>query len=268
MTLEEAVARFSEVAPAEIRRWFPTPNNCIAAVRITTEVFKALGFEARALPVRFVCVNDEAKLAYVSMPHDDEWEKAMRNHSVLDERTGGWQGHLVAIVEGRWWIDPTWCAAAVSMGIASEWEVLEFEFDVEAEALAAEMVLTLDGGPTLSVKYMPLDDHDYESAPAWELDHLEPAIGLILRRMKGGGPQVFEQFVIYRRPSDFPGASIVVRRWRLVDGACVADTAPHEIYYGDDDASLAIVRRQMQRAGRIRWERFKEDDPVIVEVWF
>lgn len=67
------------------------------------------------------------------------------------------------------------------------------------------------------------------------------------------------QFVIYRSPADYPG-KYVVRMWRtLVD----AGPTPFIGITNTLDAAREIVP-----FGLFRMQRFVEDDPCIVEVWF
>lgn len=268
--LDAWVARFVEVAPDEISRFFPKPNNCIAATRITEQVFEKFGVQVQPHPCRYICYAPSTEKAYVSAPHDEEWERRFaKAHAAIDLRTGPeFQGHLVAIA-GRWLIDPAWGAAGEFLGFA-ERGVLAFklapEFDRAEHLIYSE--LEFSNGLHVQITYEPLDDPTYQDAPAWELDHLEPAIGLIWRRMNGAPPETFKQFVVYRRPRDFPMASIVVRRWQLIGGQMVADVKPAMVLAGPEALALEYARDRLASKGLIRWERFLQDDPVIVEVWF
>lgn len=268
LELDAWVRLFAAIAPDEIARFFPTPNNCIAAVRILEQVFLKAGVQVRAIPCRYICEGNER--AYVAGPRDPEWDgKFSANVQSFDLRKAGWQGHLVALA-GPWLIDPTWTAAAPFVGFdGSQDRCLALAmpgFDPDRDA--ARLDIETACGQRLRLRYEPLDDYGYLDAPAWELDHLEPAIGLIWRRMSGEGPQAFHQYVVYRRPRDFPMASIVVRRWRLEGDRIVPDAKPALILAGPDELALAFARKRLEEKGLIRWERFAHDDPAIVEVWF
>jgi hypothetical protein len=274
--LDTLIERFCQVAPAEIARFFPTPNNCIAAVRIMQQVFLPLGVDVRPHPCRFLCQAPALERMYIASPHDEAWERSVRDRVAVtseeDRRKGGWQGHLVALV-GGWLVDLTWLAAAPFLG--AEWfegadPVLALQLPA---AFDQEMCVRADcvtpRGLSVEVRYEPVADNGYLETPAWELDHLEPAIALISRRMAGGEPQKFFQFVVYRRPRDMPFASIVVRRWQLTDeGEMIADENPVLVLSGSEEKALAFARERLRSKGLIRWERLLEDDPVIVEVWF
>jgi hypothetical protein len=271
--LDRLVERFHDVAPGEIARFFPTPNNCIAAVRITEQVFEKLGVEVQPLACRFICGAPALHKAYVSAPRDPEWEKQFQEADWIDTRRDGWQGHLVAIAGSgrRWLIDSTWQAAGEFLGFDDDnlrclAIPLPPKFDAEHHAIHCEAVT--GNGLRLDIRYEPIEDTGYLAAPAWELDHLEPAIGMILRRMAGREPEAFYQFVIYRRPRDIPFASIMVRRWRLVEGRIVPDPEPCIVLAGPEEKALAYAREWLASKGLIRWERFLHDDPCIVEVWF
>lgn len=70
---------------------------------------------------------------------------------------------------------------------------------------------------------------------------------------------VMTQYVIYERPRDAP-EHFVVRRWLIVGGA---EPIPreHTLHATLEDARKAIP------PGLIRFVRFPDDDPAIVEVW-
>lgn len=270
LELDAWVGLFAAIAPDEIARFFPTPNNCIAAVRILEQVFLKAGVQVRVIPCRYICEGHGR--AYVAGPRDPEWDgKFAANVPLsLDLRKDGWQGHLIALA-GRWLIDPTWTAAAPFIGFPENEDrclalAMPPEYDPKLDS--ARLDVETASGQFLRLRYEPVDDHGYLETPAWELDHLEPAIGLIWRRMTGQGPQTFHQYVVYRRPRDFPMASIVVRRWRLEGDRCVPDAKPALILAGPDELALAFARKRLEEKGLIRWERFAHDDPAIVEVWF
>lgn len=66
-------------------------------------------------------------------------------------------------------------------------------------------------------------------------------------------------WTIYDHPSDHP-EGYVARRWVIIDGVAKADAAV-------TSDSLAVLRFNMQREGRVCIDRAPEDDPVIVETW-
>jgi hypothetical protein len=67
------------------------------------------------------------------------------------------------------------------------------------------------------------------------------------------------QWVIYDHPRDFPD-KYVMRRWGVQAGQAVATD---EMVLAD---TLEEIRRRVP-PGLYRLERFKDDDPCIVEVW-
>lgn len=274
LDLDTAVQRFASVADGELQRWFPDSyRNCIAAVRLATQVFEQLGFVARPASVVYQCYSQKRKSMYVSGATPEVMAAAKRKG--CDTRhvgSDGWQGHLVCIIENRWWVDPTWQAALVELGIPERPGTLVFRMPegTVAEEVKIEFEAALDIGENIRLTYTPAPSTEYESAPAWELDHLEIAIEITRRKVLGvitpdANP---EHFVVYRRPRDMPQSLLVVRRWQLIDGQLAADRLPWLVLNGiDEGRALATIQQELRAAGRYRLERFVMDDPAIVEVW-
>ncbi len=69
-------------------------------------------------------------------------------------------------------------------------------------------------------------------------------------------------YVVYKNPSDYLGR-FVVRQWLLSgDGMMIPNAEPYAIV-----ANLSAARKEIPQAGLMMISRFKDDDPVIVEVW-
>lgn len=71
---------------------------------------------------------------------------------------------------------------------------------------------------------------------------------------------VMSQWVIYDHPRDFPD-KYVMRRWEIRQPAEIVAT---------DDMALANTLEEIRLSvpqGLYRLERFRDDDPSIVEVW-
>jgi hypothetical protein len=274
MTLDEAIQRFLSVGRAEMLRWF-TRNSCIHSTRATLEVFRILGFRARALPVMWSVENRATQKCYVSGLNPEN--KALAQASArkwldLHEPGGGWEGHLVAIVEDEWWIDASFDQAGPSIEANIPEAAWVFKFGKAhgpAEEIQTKFELILDDGTQLKVQYLPRPDHlGYLKTEAWE----DPTNQVVARRivLMMQGVQVsdtLQMFTVYEKPRDFPEWAYIVRRWEL--DRRVGRFLPDRLVWAKikDTAGLEAMRELFQRAGRFRMEDLPGADPGILEVW-
>jgi hypothetical protein len=184
---------FAMVARPVILEYFP-PRSCIASTRIAIECLKAFGIEARPVPCEFYLHIPSLKLLYTSGGSAEVREA--NKLVVLPTADGGtgWPGHLVAVAD-LFWIDTAFDQGFASLigegclpaGEPSEINVIELpnplgpEFDIAA---AGEM----EDGTEVKIRYLSmLDDSlrdSFRNCRAWETDHLQQAIGRIVRLMQ------------------------------------------------------------------------------------
>lgn len=87
-------------------------NSCIASTRILTEVLRYFGYASEPLPCTTLVFNAAGYDYATREVPTDQWP--IEAHSVgavgsgrYRPETNAWDGHLVAIVDGRWLADPS-----------------------------------------------------------------------------------------------------------------------------------------------------------------
>ncbi len=179
MSPADIIARYAEVARPVILEFFP-PNSCIASTRITIEVLSRFGIKAQPVPVCFVAECRERQLAYVS-----GIDLKGRAHQIQHATVDAWRGHLVAVAH-RHLIDASFDQCSMpdhGVPIPPFVFVVPLPDSIRPREIHAVLELVTDTGEKLKVQYFPLRDETFSEAPAWELDHLQPAIEMICRRM-------------------------------------------------------------------------------------
>ena len=183
MNGNEIIQRFAYVARPVILSYFPS-NSCIASTRIAIEVLARFGVEADALAVGMIVEVKALSLAYVS-------GFAVRHlATILRLDSAPWDGHLVAIAtvgESRYLVDASFDQVSMpEQGL----QIAPFVFvaplpDPTLLTGTIGMILTLvsDTGQKISVRYSPIPNQTFRDAPAWETDHLQPAIATICKLM-------------------------------------------------------------------------------------
>jgi hypothetical protein len=166
---------------------------CIACVRITEQVLGAFGIAVEPLPVAMAVSCDEKKFAFLSgIPAEERARLGVKSTPQGDRMRRlkqDWEGHLVALAGGRWLIDPTLDQASQpDRGFVIPTDGM-FCLDVSSRSvpardMAVDVKAECSNGLKLRVQYWPLDDMTYLTAPAWELDHITPAIRGITRALR------------------------------------------------------------------------------------
>jgi hypothetical protein len=107
----ERLARITAVCRTETLH-IRSERSCISSVRILTEVLDYFGHSSEPLPCTTMVFNAKGyELAEQGVPVD-QWPPEA--HSVgalgsgrLKPEVNGWDGHLVALVEDHWLVDPS-----------------------------------------------------------------------------------------------------------------------------------------------------------------
>lgn len=168
----DVVAEYAKTARALMRQWM-TANSCIGAVRTTIEVMRLYGLRAVEKPVCYVFQVPARHYARVGgFSAAEQAEMKARAASWKDTSTGGWNGHLLVLVEDRWLLDPSLDQAeAPEFGVSIPAEV----FVIDTQELSwnpqvnfdMEMGLVLDNGDHASLRYSSIEDRSYLDTEAW-----------------------------------------------------------------------------------------------------
>lgn len=180
MTKDEIVQCYAETARPVILQFFPR-NSCVASCRITMEVLRRFGIRGQVVPVSMIVEAKAFELAFVTGGVDLK----NRAHEVRSSRNG-WEGHCI-VIAGGYLIDPSFDQCDMSdRGVAVPLYILvsPFASRIKPRSFQAELKLVTDSGVTLDVRYVPLSDWSFLGAPAWETDHIEPAIRMITEKMR------------------------------------------------------------------------------------
>lgn len=115
----EMIERLCDVLPAKLRSYGYEPWTCVLHTRAGMDVCKALGLNAKPLPVKCLAFNAEyvrrtVELGRQPTPSEtNEWFEAgawavgagVRGATQAPNGRVGYNGHLVLAVEGRWLVD-------------------------------------------------------------------------------------------------------------------------------------------------------------------
>lgn len=188
---EFLVAQFTHIADPALEGL--ERRSCVAAVRIVQQCLEPFGLRVRPHTVKFIVEMPGRELTYVSgLTAEEEQDGKARAASWMEfTQEDSWKGHLIALVEDRILVDPTFdeaFLAFVDAGRLASYQrhgslVMPLGKAVE-ENFELEMLGTTNEGETLKVRYMSKPDERYLTAPAWELDHIQPLIDAISFRMR------------------------------------------------------------------------------------
>lgn len=158
-------------------------NSCIAAARVTCEYFSRHDITARVQPVKFVVEDKARNLAFCSGLSDEERATAKQSTKLSE----GWNGHLIVIADNRYILDPSFDQALAALGLKPEIGMLCVENNAAGvrmdELLDITLVMRMDDGAELSVRYIPLDDDSYLETEAWNDDGLPYLVSEIALRI-------------------------------------------------------------------------------------
>ena len=196
----DVVAAFSQVARPIIRQCLG-PRNCIAAARIAVECLAAFDVTARAVPVQFVVQIRALNVAYVvglTKENEQRAREAAGSWTELpyiEDRgrrcaVAGWNGHVI-VVAADCLIDPSFDDALDAIARAGHRVQTDPEMMIiplsgcpfEPGAGANCIAMPDDDETRIEVDYQANSDESFRLTPAWETDHIEPAIRLIVRMM-------------------------------------------------------------------------------------
>jgi hypothetical protein len=177
------------------------PDSCIAATRVGLEVLRYFGISAEELPVGMMVFNGPMlalmhRLQRLPTVAEIEAEPGAWSVGVgvkppgllEDNRTGGWDGHLVILTEPfaddvRWLID-----LSVDQASRPQYGILMPEC-ILAEAtpgfLAGAQRLVGEGpnGMTITYEAHP-ENTDYRTAPDWHMAGQQPEVLTIIRTIE------------------------------------------------------------------------------------
>jgi hypothetical protein len=192
------VAVFGKTARPIMRRWMNAAS-CIGATRTTIEVMRLYGLRAVEHPVCYAFQVPARKYARVGGFSTEEQAemraKATGWKDVLPDGPG-WNGHLVALVEDRWLIDPA----------LDQTDAPEFGVSVPTEAFVVDTAgydwdphknfeirlgLVLDNGDHAELMYRSIGDRSYRESEAWNDEGLPLlAVAIAAEMERRGGEKV------------------------------------------------------------------------------
>ena len=103
------IQRFAKTARPIMRRFMPAAS-CIASVRTTIEVMRHFNLRVIECPVSFAFTvpgKHFARISGFSRAERKRMENSARTWRDECPAEGGWNGHLIALVENRWILDPS-----------------------------------------------------------------------------------------------------------------------------------------------------------------
>jgi hypothetical protein len=171
---ETIVAAFQQVArPIMLRFMAGDRQTCIACTRITIETMRCLGLDAEPVSVQLVAQCPELKFAYISGFSGKERRRiARRNGKPIQNRgTGGYNGHVIAAVAGRWLIDSSIDQVqCVEKGLRVEPSILVIPLpeSLSLKRLAVNLTAVIETGQRLEIQYRSRADSRFAAAEAWE----------------------------------------------------------------------------------------------------
>ncbi len=171
-----------------IQRKYMRANSCIGATRLTCDYFGLLGIQAAPRPVKMVVTLPDSKLIYASGVTEEELATAGRRQRYSFGDGATWNGHLVAIVEKRWLLDPSFDQAVEVLGLArSEQRMLLIPLPERFAENPDRFKLTVDGlddrRRKLRIEYIETRDDSYLETEAWTDDNLPKILPEIARAM-------------------------------------------------------------------------------------
>jgi hypothetical protein len=167
------IQRFAQTARPLMRRFMPAAS-CIASVKTTIEVMRHFQLRVIECPVSFAFTVPGKSFARVAGFSRAE-RKRMEEKALTwrDERPaeGGWNGHLIALVENRWILDPSIDQAhAPEFGVEIPPEILVIDVNGhqwKPRGFEMRLGLRLDNGEEASVRYRSIKNRSYLDTEAW-----------------------------------------------------------------------------------------------------
>lgn len=106
---QEILKLINTVCRTETLRQFSV-TSCVASTRVLTDVLQYFGHSSEPLPVTVVAMNEGAlEQLHQGVPVEDwpqdAWSVGVVGTGVSENKR--WDGHLVAIVDGKWLVDPS-----------------------------------------------------------------------------------------------------------------------------------------------------------------
>lgn len=190
---EAVIQAFAMTARPVLLRYYP-PRSCIASTRVTIECLKRFRLAVRPVPVSFFVHIPSRNLLYCSGASAEDRQRLKLNNANVELPTvsgQGWQGHVVAHVEERWLVDPSFDQAFFSFedagNLPPSLETPQIHV-LETGPLGKDFTLDGEGemedGSPVQIQYLSLDDQSFLQTPAWELDSLHQlASDRIARKM-------------------------------------------------------------------------------------
>ena len=187
------IRAFARVARTIILRYFGR-RSCIASSRITIECLKIFGVESYPVPVRFILRAPDLGMAFVTGITPEEQAIARRSPKKYIELAtgpgGGWNGHVI-VKAGGFVIDPSFdqaldafAEAGCRIDDAPRIAVFPLNGVKLPEDFCATFTAVLDDDTKITAQYDALFDATFADQPAWETDHIQPAIHAIISKMK------------------------------------------------------------------------------------
>lgn len=191
VTPEILLELFTEIADP----WIAQLENrsCVAAVRILQQCLETFGVKVEPRPVYFTIQIKSLEIGYMCGLRPDQVKGQPKSWIPASPlRTGtGWNGHLVALVDKQFLVDPSFDAPFIEMQLAGKLPSYErsgtlvLPLGREIEHNFAADILGRVEELEVEVRYGSTADDSYLQAPAWELDHIQPLIDKVVVRMLG-----------------------------------------------------------------------------------
>jgi hypothetical protein len=177
---------YCRVARPIMNRFGLAANCCIGATRVSCYCLKRLGFHVAPLATKFVVEAPALELAYSSGLTAAELAQAKTARSVFGP---GWNGHLVAHVDGAWLLDSTFDQADDAFtdrpfGLQAECVLFPLEGLKYNHGFHADYRGISDGGVELRVRYVRLDDASWRASDAWNDENLPFIAAYILAELR------------------------------------------------------------------------------------
>jgi hypothetical protein len=175
----DVIDRFASIA-RPVMRQFMSATSCIGAARITIEVMRTYRLRAVEIPVCFVFqvpARAYARISGFPAEEREEMKAKLASWEHVAAEGGGWDGHLVVLVENRWLIDAAIDQAdAPRFGVSVPAEVFVVDTDGQDwnpnENFEIQLGLILDNGDNATLYYRSISDRSYLETEAWNDDGL------------------------------------------------------------------------------------------------
>ena len=178
MTKDEAIiAAFAATArPVMLKYLGGDRQTCIASTRLTIETMRCLGLDAAEVPVQLLVQCKAMNFAYISGFSAKARARMQRKAGkpITTKGAGGFNGHLLAAVAGRWIIDSSLdqihtpelgivvSPCTVVMPIPEDAPPLKLNrLSITAKGLT-------DGGQEIDIKYRAIENYTFRTSAAWE----------------------------------------------------------------------------------------------------